>query len=66
MILPYLDVGMTNQRRSMKKIDQIEDNKKILFSDWTGIIISFKISFTPSINGWAEPFIPTLFGPLLL
>jgi len=50
----------------MKKIDQIEDNKKILFSDWTGIIISFKISFTPSINGWAEPFIPTLFGPLLL
>jgi len=47
----------------MKKIDQIEESTKIRFSDCTGIIISFNINFTPSISGWVEPFIPTLFGP---
>gem|GEM_PF-5548610 len=52
-----------NQTKNIKKIDHIEDSTNIQFSDWTGIIISFKISLTPSIKGWAEPLIPTLLGP---
>lgn len=47
----------------MKKIDHIDDKIKILFSDCTGIIISLRISFTPSIKGWVDPFTPTQFGP---
>lgn len=59
-----MDVGIINHSNNIKNIDQIEERTKIRLSDCTGIIISFKINFTPSIKGWVEPLIPTLFGPL--
>lgn len=62
--LPFIDVGKINQSKIIQIKDHLAAKIKICFSDCTGIKISFKISFIPSINGWVEPFNPTLLGPL--